>query len=455
VKFHIPDSYGEFLENGFVKENDVFERKKIADSLSSIIATSDDPLVICLDAPWGEGKTSFLHMWMHQLEEKHIPVVYFDAFAHDHHQDPFIPISSAIYEYAKDAQMPGDQFVKGFATSIGKVMKVGAKTGLKFLGRAVAYKFLGEGDFSKIADGIAEDIAHEAEEIGNKVLGIYQEQEMSLEAVRIALASLAADLLAINKAKYSSDSKNIVFIVDELDRCKPDFALALIEMVKHIFSTQHVTFVLSVNKTQLGCSLQGIYGDRFDADNYLDKFINITTSLPKLGFRPASLTSYTSYILNCAGIVGYKIYKHDAETLATYCKALNVPLRLINKAIINLGLYYTVPLYGDFRNPDVSKITMGMCVFKVAYPKLFDLLANQYVSRSLISENFFTEELKGVRLPNDIYQDWRCFINGPSNRDITYEHNAKSRWKEMSHDWGDLTKLLHDISQPLKYFSIT
>jgi len=92
VKFHIPDSYGEFLENGFVKENDVFERKKIADSLSSIIATSDDPLVICLDAPWGEGKTSFLHMWMHQLEEKHIPVVYFDAFAHDHHQDP-------LYQY--------------------------------------------------------------------------------------------------------------------------------------------------------------------------------------------------------------------------------------------------------------------------------------------------------------------------------------------------------------------
>ena len=71
-----------------------------------------------------------------------------------------------------------------------------------------------------------------------------------------------------------------MILIDELDRCRPSYAIELIEVAKHLFEADHVVFVLSVNRTQLTHSIRALYGDRFDASGYLRRFFDIDFRLP-------------------------------------------------------------------------------------------------------------------------------------------------------------------------------
>lgn len=66
----------------------------------------------------------------------------------------------------------------------------------------------------------------------------------------------------------------LVIFIDELDRCRPDFAVRLLERIKHYFDLDNVTFVFSVNLTELSHTITGFYGQGFDAGRYLTRFFN-------------------------------------------------------------------------------------------------------------------------------------------------------------------------------------
>ena len=46
-------------------------------------------------------------------------------------------------------------------------------------------------------------------------------------------------------------ANQLVFFIDELDRCKPDYAIRFLERIKHYFNDERITFVFSVSLTQL------------------------------------------------------------------------------------------------------------------------------------------------------------------------------------------------------------
>jgi len=65
-----------------------------------------------------------------------------------------------------------------------------------------------------------------------------------------------------------------------LDRCKPLFAIATLERIKHFFDVRHVVFVLGVDLVQFGKALANVYGD-LDVANYLNRLIDIEFALPE------------------------------------------------------------------------------------------------------------------------------------------------------------------------------
>lgn len=89
----------------------------------------------------------------------------------------------------------------------------------------------------------------------------YDKEKQSLQYFKEALAKITSKL-----------DKPLVFIVDELDRCKPEFAIRLIERIKHFWYPK-VVFILAINKTQLEESINNFYGFSNTA-NYLEKFID-------------------------------------------------------------------------------------------------------------------------------------------------------------------------------------
>lgn len=122
------------------------------------------------------------------------------------------------------------------------------------------------------------------------------------------------------KSLLAEQGNRLIVFIDELDRCKPSYAVQLLERIKHYFSNDLITFVFSVNLDELQHTIKRYYGNGFDACRYLDRFFDLHISLP-----PANLTQYYQKIgLNNANYVYEEICK-------AVIKANNFQLREIAK----------------------------------------------------------------------------------------------------------------------------
>lgn len=86
---------------------------------------------------------------------------------------------------------------------------------------------------------------------------------------------------AIEKLNGDGKKSQIVMFVDELDRCRPTYAVDLLERIKHLFNIDNVIFVISLDKQQLHISLSAVYGQDINSDEYLRRFIDLEYMLPK------------------------------------------------------------------------------------------------------------------------------------------------------------------------------
>ena len=74
----------------------------------------------------------------------------------------------------------------------------------------------------------------------------------------------------------------LVVFIDELDRCRPSFAVQLLGRIKHYFSVENFIFVLSINSAELVNTVKAVYGQNFDGYRYLDRFVDYKMELPKI-----------------------------------------------------------------------------------------------------------------------------------------------------------------------------
>lgn len=96
----------------------------------------------------------------------------------------------------------------------------------------------------------------------------------------------------------------LIIFIDELDRCKPTFAVKLLERIKHYFTNEKITFVFSTNLIELSNTIKKLYGDDFNANRYFNKFFDLRLSLPQI-----DIDSYLS-VLGCwEGIINLDIFK--------------------------------------------------------------------------------------------------------------------------------------------------
>ncbi len=115
----------------------------------------------------------------------------------------------------------------------------------------------------------SDEIANFASELAEEEIKQYESDKNGILEFKKELASFAKSL-----SNYESKKPPLVFFVDELDRCKPDFSLALLERIKHIFSVDGVVFVLGIDRGQIEQSVKSVYGQEMDEDGYLRRFID-------------------------------------------------------------------------------------------------------------------------------------------------------------------------------------
>ena len=78
-----------------------------------------------------------------------------------------------------------------------------------------------------------------------------------------------------------AEDKPIILFIDELDRCRPDYAVDMLEVIKHVFDIENVKVVLVTNTKQLRAAINHRYGVEVDAQKYLDKFLKYSFALPE------------------------------------------------------------------------------------------------------------------------------------------------------------------------------
>ena len=239
--------------------NDLLDRKEAVVTLTNIVRNIDGPCILSIDAPWGAGKTTFLNMWEKYLETKGFAVARFNAWENDFLEDPFVALSTEIIEALRSAGVveSGWKALSGQATQV--VMQV-APTILGSL--ASNAPILGSS-----AESVVKDLAE-------RVISSHVESKDAIQGFKVRLEQLASDL------SISKEGLPLIVMIDELDRCRPSYAIELLETAKHIFSVDHVMFSLSINRQQLAESIKGVYGYGFSATDYLERFFDISFSLP-------------------------------------------------------------------------------------------------------------------------------------------------------------------------------
>ena len=272
----------DFYTKGFNSETDPFKKGGLAQRLTKLYGSLEQCTVSILDGRWGSGKTVFVRQWKHQLETQGIPCIYFDAFAADYVESPFRALASAFVRAAKQAQGHDKKTYDDFLNAASKVAKVIAAPAAKIAVKAVTLGLIGSAeleDFKAVAEGIAGDLSDVSASAVKTMLEEQAGDEASFEALRTSLAELPV-LLAKKlgdghkKTEVADDefSPSLVVIIDELDRCRPDFALGVLEVLKHFFRAERVHFVLVTNLNHLLLSVEKRYGVGEAAGEYIQKF---------------------------------------------------------------------------------------------------------------------------------------------------------------------------------------
>ena len=287
-----------------------------------------------LKGKWGVGKTTFIRLWEKSLNKNKFSVVHIDAFEKDYIQEPFEIIFSAFKEFMKENNI-SNLDAKGV---IDCAKKIGFAT-LKGAGAMLINKFIFKDDQKVFADTFLNAFDYDSNS---------QDEDMCEK-----LKSL------LKKIVEKVGGKKLYIVVDELDRCRPDFALEILEKIKHFFVIDGVKFILIYNPILFKGIVMQKYGCASEeSESYFNKFIEY--EIPFV-INPNVLGDYIAYevkLLSEQGClldsnVGYYVSRSSkiiAEVLIYFNQK---SLRQIRKFIASVRLFEDV---GEPRRVKMSLI---------------------------------------------------------------------------------------------------
>lgn len=256
---------------------DLLKRNKDLVRFYDLILAQEGACSIAIDGRWGSGKTFFVKQSMllinaknpmsdmdeekkaniiyalpFQQEAEEVPenydvAVYYDAWENDNDTDPVL---SLVYEIIKQLGIIYD-----------------------FENNSNTFKLAGsvlEALTGRNINGIIENLKSE-----NPLTKIKEEKDLH-ENIKNFFTELLAER-----------GNRLVVFIDELDRCKPSYAVQLLERIKHYLCDDRITFIFAVNLGELQHTIKHYYGNTFDACRYLDRFFDMRISLP-----PADKTAF-------------------------------------------------------------------------------------------------------------------------------------------------------------------
>jgi len=272
-------------------EEDKLNRKEEIGFLSTYILNryelkKDEAFVLNINAQWGYGKTYFLQSMKQELEKNH-KVIYFDAWKNDFTKEPLLAFMSKMNEDLESYFKTKNKKVKSF-------LNIAFKNSLPMIISILSKQLTGctFEELSELNEEESESNKSEAQESENKELSSDLKLSVSTlltKATEVALKEHNSLRKSIDK--FKDDMKSLLevignekdlplfILIDELDRCRPNYAIELLENIKHIFDIPGIIFIVATDSKQLSHSINAVYGSKFASEKYLKRFFDQEYSL--------------------------------------------------------------------------------------------------------------------------------------------------------------------------------
>lgn len=240
---------------------------------------TEGSLVASLNARFGQGKSSLLKMWENDLHERREKepqtalVINLNAWDSDYYGEPLIPIISelvdSITEHLPDRDSSKEQLIE-------KAKDV-AWFFAGLANSAIPLDAFGAGDIVEQKKKAREG---QKEAIRPDMLDDYRKRKDAILHLKRLL-----------KETIGGDQPKAFVFIDELDRCRPDYAVSYLETIKHVFDIHGLVFVLAVDYDHLENSAMALYGPKLKFPEYFRKFVHRSFEMPKP--RPDKLQDFT------------------------------------------------------------------------------------------------------------------------------------------------------------------
>ena len=326
---------GSFIENVIKIVNQLSENKK--------------GCCFAIEGEWGVGKTFVIEEIEEQLKEIRFEetntdkyfVFHYNCWQHDYYEEPAVAIISAMLASIQEDNVIISENIDNIVKASGKV----AIEKLKEIAGTLIENRIGV-NFISIAENLKEQKEEDQEAVFkfDKMFNFSQ----TIEEVRKNLQEVA-------------EERAIVLVVDELDRCIPQYAIKVLERLHHIFyGLENVVVIMAIDRTQLEHSVEEMFGKKSDCsmniDKYLKKFIDFSVVLDNGKVNESLREKYDFYFQRFEVERGYDSEK--ADTILTMLLS-EIDIRRQEKIIEKANLVHSL-ICND-------KVHISVLVFEIMY----------------------------------------------------------------------------------------
>lgn len=253
-----------------VWDDDFMDRQPSSRFLTNYILANEHVKVLNVNSPWGAGKTFFLNRWRADLSKEHVCVL-FNAWETDYSAEPLLALITCIEQQTKDKLDVTSTEAGRRAVDLGaNILKKAAP----LIAKGLVKKFVGvELDELLGTDG-GDNAAEGAKDLVSSLI-----EDQSKTAKHVGEFKTAV-VERLKTAAENNGLKAPAFIfIDELDRCRPTYAIELLERIKHFFELEDCRFVIASDSKQLAHSIRAVYGQGFSSERYLNRFFDAEFNL--------------------------------------------------------------------------------------------------------------------------------------------------------------------------------
>lgn len=329
--------------DGINYPQDCLGRSRYAEYLTKYLESQDKkkPYVLNLNSGWGMGKTYFLRRWQHELKKTN-PVIYIDAWKSDHSNDPLMSVISSIISQLRElADKSGNELLfKGIHHLTTLLKQVGPS-----IANALVKKYIGATVSELLDDGTgispesipSDELGAAAEKVAHQLILEHEKRNQEIQALKDSVFQWIGAAISNSKIR-----KPTYIIIDELDRCRPNYAVEMLEVVKHIFDIKGVFFIIATDTEQLQHAIKVVYGQDFNAQIYLSRFFDARFSIPEASLERTLIAHCMTNELECNRLLergvtvwplGSGAIKNIVSVLDSFNAAPRDAIQICNKVI--------------------------------------------------------------------------------------------------------------------------